>query len=379
MKHGTAIEWTHPPGYTGETWNPVVGCQKVSEGCRNCYAKTVHDMRHKAKLDGKKLPEQYAKPFETVQLMERRLADPLSARKPRCYFVNSVSDLFHEDVPDEFIDRVFAVMALCPQHYFLILTKRPERMREYMEKGFGVNQKDMPGHLRVFQAIMAAIGDEEKGGVYHRALPEAIRVDAEQQAPSLGEPGEEFSPQEYIEQGLFGARWPLPNVGLGVSVEDQATADARIPLLLQTPAAMRFVSYEPALGPVDFAEGGHGWLFVDELANGQRTRLDWIITGGESGPNARPMHPDWVRSVRDQCAAAGVAYFFKQHGEWLAESQISSGNGTVYGWRNKETATRHIEGETFYKVGKKAAGHLLDGEEHFDWPPQMMTRAEARS
>jgi protein gp37 len=126
MSQASSIEWTDA------TWNPVVGCTKVSPGCKNCYAKTLHDLRHKAHGEGKKVPAQYAHPFEVVQLMPDRLTDPLSWRKPRKVFVNSVSDLFHKDVPDEFLDWVFAVMALAPRHTFQVLTKRADRMREYM-------------------------------------------------------------------------------------------------------------------------------------------------------------------------------------------------------------------------------------------------------
>ncbi len=130
MSGKTTISWTDV------TWNPTVGCTRVSPGCKNCYAFTLHDMRHAAHKDGKNLPEQYAKPFTELQMIADRLEDPLHWKKPRMVFVNSMSDLFHEDVPDEFIDKVFAVMALCPQHTFQVLTKRPERMLEVLSERY---------------------------------------------------------------------------------------------------------------------------------------------------------------------------------------------------------------------------------------------------
>ena len=274
----TAIEWTHMPGYRGETWNPVTGCTKVSAGCKYCYAE-------------RNFPRPYARTgrkFTDIATYPERLDRPLRATKPRCYFVNSMSDLFHEDVPDEFIDQVFAVMALSPQHRFLILTKRPERMRAYLSFTTGAGNV-LTRVIRAAQQIQMPRGRHKPGG------------------PS----------------------WPYRNVYLGVSVEDQATADERIPLLLDTPAAVRFVSYEPALGPVDLGP----WIFdaatdmamrgdplaaalmrqsVEDGSGWMAPTLDWIIVGGESGPKARPFDVQWARSTRDQCRAAGVAFFMKQ-------------------------------------------------------------------
>jgi protein gp37 len=264
------IEWTD------RTWNPVVGCTKVSAGCKHCYAKTLHDQRHKAHNDGKAVPAQYAQPFETVQLMPDRLRDPLSWRKPQRVFVNSVSDLFHEDVPDEFLDRVFAVMALSPSHTFQVLTKRAERMRAYLG--------DMrPGSKRVIAIRQAT-------------------------APFLSLAG---YPTEAI-------TFPLPNVWLGVSVEDQRAADERIPALLSTPAAVRFLSCEPLLGPVNLDNALlpslgelRGLLRPEWKA---APKVDWVIVGGESGAGARPMELEWARSLVRQCQAAGLSVFVKQLG-----------------------------------------------------------------
>jgi protein gp37 len=222
---------------------------------------------------------------------------PLHWKKPRKIFVNSMGDLFHEDVPDEWIDRVFAIMALCPQHTFQVLTKRAKRMREYVRPGkataVGMEALEM---VLDDHAIEHAKGRKSNMGSGVILTGDIAHLEA----------------------------WPLPNVWLGVSAEDQARADERIPDLLATPAAVRFVSAEPLLGPIDFNQEGALWNY------GERTRwpvkgwpdhprqaggLDWIIAGSESGPNARPCNLDWVRSIRDQCQAAGVAFFWKQHVE----------------------------------------------------------------
>lgn len=279
----TNIEWAD------RVWNPVTGCTKVSQGCKNCYAEGVANRF----WGGRK--------FTDVQTHADRLDAPLRWRKPARIFVNSMSDLFHEDVPDEFIDRVFAVMALARQHAFLALTKRPARMREYMT---------MPGLSKRIAERM--IADHERLLIKRREIL----------------PGNGF--------GLGGLRvWPLPNVHLGVSVENQQTADERIPLLLQTPAVVRWVSYEPALGPIDFTAihytdedtecvwnaltGEHEVLNSTSpdcvtTAEDGNTRLDWIVVGGESGPRARPFDIAWARQTVQQSKAAGVPVFVKQLG-----------------------------------------------------------------
>jgi protein gp37 len=248
----TTIQWTD------ETWNPVTGCTKVSQGCKNCYAERV-------------FPRVYGKRrFTDVQMHPDRLDHPLRWGKPRRVFVNSMSDLFHESVPFEFIDEVFAVMAMAPQHVFQILTKRPERMRAWTQR------TDWDAWI-----TKAMLGRRCGVGRF------AIRVD-----------------RPYVS-----------NVWLGVSVEDQETADERIPLLLQTPAAVRFVSYEPALGPVDFRVpfDGANVRALYRAAPGI-PRIDWVIVGGESGPKARPFDAAWARSTIAQCKAAGAPCFVKQLG-----------------------------------------------------------------
>jgi len=290
----TGIEWTD------ETWNPVTGCTKVSQGCKNCYAERVAERLWGQQYASAAKPYVLGRPrrFTDVWLHADRLARPLGWKKPRRIFVNSMSDLFHENVPFDFIAAVFGVMAASPQHAFQVLTKRPRRALEWF--------------AWVQTRFVSAGATATPRGV--------LRLTA--CAAGLGEcaPFDLFS-----HWNALGNSWPLPNVWLGVSVEDQATADERLPLLLRAPAAVRFVSYEPALGPVDFSAlpsvSGHG-KHLDALMGcagaDVSSRLDWIIAGGESGPGARPAHPDWFRSVRDQCSEAGVPFFFKQWGEYSA-------------------------------------------------------------
>lgn len=251
MSAASKIEWTD------STWNPIRGCTRVSEGCRNCYAEVMAARFSKPGQWGHGIAEMRGGDHRwtgRVDVIESAMNLPLRWRKPRRIFVNSISDLFHDAVPDETIERVFAVMALCPQHTFIVLTKRSRRVRAFMNEP---------------NRVVRAWGRCFDGRV----------------------PG-----------------WPLQNVHLGVSVEDQKTADERIPDLLATPAAVRIVSAEPLLGPIDFAK----------VPGFNRIGMDlsrwWIIVGGESGPGARPMHQEWVRSIRNQCDRAGVSFFFKQWG-----------------------------------------------------------------
>lgn len=405
---GTAIEWTHVPGYKGVSWNPTVGCTRVSAGCDNCYAFALHDKNYAANLrlarqlgyqtteesradptSHPPFPAQYDRPFSQVQVMDDRIEQPLHWRDPRAVFVDSMADVFHEDVSDEVLDRIFAAMALASRHIFMILTKRPARMRDYIR-----------GRTPAWLA-------------------------------------REFAVSWHAEQMTGGTRsipgWPLPNVWLGTSVENQAAAESRIPVLMETPAAVRFLSCEPLLGPVDLQrwmgvsygdteerrgfrlsgggdgrvedrrerthlesgitpggslEPGHNegdsvyaeeggargylpqragddrWQKSDgsrppdgmealqwpdtvgadgesqgrdqeqERSKQPRTRdtfgtddsrsarswiqpdsepaISWVIVGGESGSHRRPMDEDWARRIRDDCARAGTAFFYKQ-------------------------------------------------------------------
>lgn len=267
MADKSAIQWCDA------TWNPLVGCSRVSEGCRHCYAERetyrLGERLEQPKFRGlTRLVGGEPQWTGEVRLWEPAHEQPLRWTKPRRVFVNSMSDLFHEKVRNEWIDRIFAVMAQSPTHTFQVLTKRPERMRAY----FAIDRDELIDRI-----------DDAAGsfGACHANI----------------------------------ARWPLPNVWLGVSVEDQATADARIPLLLQTPAAVRWVSYEPALGSVDFVRGGFSFLDRLKSPTGKRhEKLDWLVVGGESGPGARPFDLAWARQAVAQGEARGVPVFVKQLG-----------------------------------------------------------------
>jgi protein gp37 len=334
------IEWTDA------TWNPVRGCDKVSAGCKNCYAETFAER-------WRGIP---GHPFEQgfdLRLVPEKLGEPLKWKRPKRIFVNSMSDLFHEGVPFEYIDRVFAVMALCGAfgrgHTFQILTKRAARMRDYL---------NTPGRQ---EAIWRAAGEVTEDGDCHVA--------------------NSF-------HGVLGngrnTGWPMNNVWLGVSVENQVAADERIPLLLQCPAAVRFLSCEPLLGPVDLT------FWLDVCVRNEKwlpraihcpDEIDWIIAGGESGAHARPMHIDWARLLRDQCKAANVPYFFKQWGEW----QIGGNYDEVRNYVGTERIVFN-DGRSFEvgspidhpaapfrpkiarKIGKSNTGRLLDGCEWDEFP-----------
>jgi protein gp37 len=299
-------------------------CRKVSPGCDHCYAERIVE-----RFKGKGA-------FENVTLNEERLDAPLRWRKPRRVFVNSMSDLFHDSVPDEYIAKVFAVMALSPCHTFQVLTKRHARMRSLLgAHGFWA------------QVGLAALDLRE---VWLPAT--GVSLDAH----------------------------ALPNVWLGVSIEDQKWANIRVPALLDTPAAVRFLSCEPLLGPVDLtrlrpARVG-GPLYRDALcpvldrqtAVVLEHAIDWVITGGESGPGARPMHPDWARSLRDQCTAAGVPFFFKQWGNWAPNGWRGIGRFTGRERLVGEPLDDMGHREVIERVGKHAAGRELDGRTWDEYP-----------
>ena len=304
MSDGSTIEWTEA------TWNPTRGCKKISPGCKHCYAE-----RFAERFRG--VPgHAYERGFEPRFVLEQ-LGLPLTWRKPRTIFVDSMSDLFQDDISDEQIAAVFAVMSGCPQHTFQVLTKRADRMRRWFEWVAGA-EESLPPNVHRLRPRPA----DSPLAVVRTAL---ARI-----APDLVNK----CPKDSI-RGLFELRpWPLPNVWLGVSVEDDEYARRRVPHLLASTAAVHFVSYEPALGLVDYRDlhvevSRHDGTSVParldalrgiltreggNVVEHTRSRLDWVIMGGESGPGARPMDPAWVRSTRDQCAAADVAFFFKQWG-----------------------------------------------------------------
>jgi protein gp37 len=343
MADGTHIEWTDA------TWNPVTGCSVVSPGCTHCYAMRLAGTRLKdhPSRAGLTTPSKAGPVWNgQVRFNEAWLTQPLRWKAPRKIFVCAHGDLFHESIPDAWIDQVFAVMALAPQHTFQVLTKRAARMREMLT---AVRRPGLP------ERVVAAITRLEiAGSVSTQMASDATR------RPVIA----------------------LPNVWLGVSVEDQVRADERIPELLATPAAKRFISAEPLLGPIDCAwalspnrlEICAGFLKRGHFSPGLETLrpLDWVIAGGESGRGARPMHPDWARSIRDQCASASVPFFFKQWGEWR--------HGEVAIDERGHTHTRGPWGVTistmptdahrsgFVWLGKHDAGAVLDGVEHRAFP-----------
>jgi protein gp37 len=341
MAGKSSIEWTDA------TWNFIRGCSRVSEGCRNCYAEGIA-----ARFSGKGMAYEGLAEFVNhkprwtgeISFHEDILLEPLRWKKPQKIFVNSMSDLFHEKVTDEMLDRAFAVMALTPQHTYQILTKRPERMkkfvtnakwerlRNWMNRGPNGEQVDF-GNL----STMA-----------HRSVK--------------GSKWEFFNVKN----------WPLPNVWLGVSVEDQKTADERIPMLLQTPAAVRWISAEPLLGSIDLGRrsAGSGW---DEWLWSGEPKIDWVVVGGESGPKARPMYPAWARSIKDRCVEADIPFFFKQWGEWGigGSGAILIGNDGPCPHDTYSMCTErdpeHLHTLMSWQ-GKKAAGRLLDGQEWNQYP-----------
>ena len=369
----SAIEWTGR-----SDWNPVRGCTRASQGCGTgtqggCYAEQIagrfsdpgqpfHGFATRTPKGGRWTGK--------VALMEDRLTLPLRWRKPATVFVNSTSDIFHESLPDEAIDRIFAVMALAPQHTFQVLTKRAERMRHYFAELTEVSNSGgsepyprWAGHVEQWANLIALKHDL---GVPWRHTP-------------LGH-GRLYGFHADMPR-------PLPNVHLGVSVEDQAAADERVPHLLATPAPLRFLSCEPLIGPVDLTAINHsersGWLrpltgdhqLQPVHADHRGARIHWVIAGGESGRGARPMHPDWARSLRDQCAAAEVPFFFKQWGEWApreAIGQLSTEHGAT--WRDLYWMTEKInpsalkeaivDAPDVWRIGKRRAGRLLDGRTH---------------
>ena len=337
MSETSNIEWTDA------TWNPSTGCTKISPGCAHCYIETTPPFR----MEGRK----FVKGQIPLRLHRDRLDKPLHWRKPKRVFVNSLSDLFHEDVPDEFIDRVFAVMALCPQHTFQVLTKRAERMHQQV--------------TRLSKSI--------------KPLEAAAR-----------EMGHTFN-----FQGFSLLPWPIRNVWLGVSAERQQEADERIPWLLKTPAAVRFVSAEPLLGPIDFRKIAvpgtppDAWLrpvhecreidalegmSFHPLGHGALgfncPKLNWVIVGGESGHGARACDVRWVQGIVDQCKRTRVACFVKQLGARIVIEDASGDKShpayNSLGWRNDATRVAYHAGHLHTKDKK--------GGDPSEWPTDLRVR-----
>lgn len=323
----TKIEWAE------KSWNPIAGCTKCSPGCLNCYAERMAKRLYWMGMARPSTLPEYMN-FEKgwlnghIDFLEHRLKQPLHWRKPSRIFVCSMSDLFHEKVPFEFIDKVHAAMIMAIRrgryHTYLILTKRIKRMLKYYSSNrrpqlFDILEKDY---------------------------------------------------DEFI--GFFGINWPFPVLHLSVSISNQPEADEKIPILLQIHAAVRGLIIEPMLGSINIDK----WIWGNKCPDPQcgdstwdhycqlgEQLLHWVVVGGESGPGARPMHPDWVRNIRDQCIAAGVPFYFKQWGEWLPVSQMTKEQKEVNKlswWPNRVT---DIRGERFLRFTKKKAGCILDGKE----------------
>lgn len=365
----TSIEWTD------KTWNPVRGCSRVSTGCVNCYAEGIARRFSGPGLPYAGLTNDKGRWNGRIALVPEKLADPLRWRKPARVFVNSMSDLFHENVSFEYIAAVFGVMAAAEKHTFQVLTKRPQRALEFF--AWLAAQRGVingPLHTCLAEALIAAGMDEG------------------------------FDPDDRHSETLCGRMWPLDNVWLGVSAENQDAADERIPLLLKCPAAVRFISAEPLLGPLTLDAD---WLYPrcpecnchplreqscmcgrPGIATG--SLIDWVIAGGESGRGARPTHPVWVRALRDQCVGARAHFFFKQWGAWMpvchvydaeAPDEIQNrtyrlcdidypqiamdGSGNVY---DRCQPAPFSESMFFLRVGKKLAGRQLDGVTISEFP-----------
>lgn len=325
----TKIEWSD------ETWNPTVGCSYASDGCRGCYAARdafgrLRNVPAYAGLAHQRTPDELPRFTGEVRFLPERLDQPTRWKRPRRVFVDSMSDLFHPEVLRgehegfPFLAHVFARMVAAPQHTFQVLTKRPQIMRTVLAE---------PRFRLDVNALLLGLG--------HPVMPGGMTD------PDF--------------------RWPT-HLWMGTSVEDQRNAELRIPHLLATPAAVRFLSIEPLLGPVDLAASRPPGC-TDEGS------IDWVIVGGESGPRARAMHPQWVRDLRDQCVGAGVPFLFKQWGEWAPAARshathIVEMDGTChprYGEAIVPTNGRH--GVAVFRWGKKAAGRVLDGRTWDEFPP----------
>ena len=319
------IGWLNIPGFIPETWNPIIGCSKVSPGCENCYALAMAKRqagmeRASGRVDYRLtlMPDQNNKQTEwnghTIFRTDH-LTKPLKWKKPRAIFVCSMGDLFHEHTSFEEIDTVFSVMSDCDQHLYIVLTKRPEVAAKFWE----------------------------------------------------------------WKKRQHGIPWvPKQNVWLGVTTENQEQANKRIPILLGIPASKRFVSIEPMLGPIDltrisakywgkeFNDPGYNGINLSALYGGNNTdtpwHLDWVIVGGETGPKARPMHPDWVRSIRYQCQEANVPFFFKQWGRWMPE-------GTIKNYKFLNPKYEKLAGNDVLTTKSSFKNiYLLDNQQYHNWP-----------
>lgn len=356
------IEWTHRPGTKSEVWNPTTGCDKISQGCKFCYAEVMHK-----RLRGMGKKKYQHKFLGELQMHEEELLKPLSWKKPRTVFVNSMSDLFHKDVTWMFLDKVFAIMVLTPHNTYQILTKRADVMAHYFAQG-----KDR-------------LVERWEQATYEIGLTGLTDKNDDPDAPAC----HVFN--------LCEQQWPRPNIWLGVSAENQETLDERVPFLVKVDAHVRFISYEPALGPIDCVKyfwypDPHG-APADFLRTNQ---ISWLIAGGESGQKARPFHPKWFTDIRDQCKAADIKFFFKQYGKWgtrwvntRTDHPVFKMYDSYLRWTQKDWVKKgdilvdmngkicHIGKdmqEAKYPVvilqnlGKGESGNVLDGVQHLEYP-----------
>lgn len=320
--------------WTDATWNPTTGCSHVSAGCSGCYAERMAPRLHAmGQTDAyTTLPWTAQNAKENVFLHPDRLQLPMSWKKPKRIFVNSMSDVFHERIPVEFIVKIFQTMANCPQHIFQILTKRPERMQKILsDESFWQQIPHVLGKPPVMNAR----------GFYYK--PEC------------------YNPMDFK---------ALKNVHLGTSAEDERWYQERWPYVVNTPAFVRWLSLEPLLGPI-------------ELSIGRFNQIDWVVVGGESGPRARPMNPAWARALRDECQMRRIPFHFKQWGEWAPMSEEREGyiraeapddmvdrvifpNGAhMFVIINGNNG---IDATLIHRYGKMAAGRELDGRTWDEWP-----------
>lgn len=363
MADRSSIEWTDA------TWNPITGCSVVSPGCTHCYA---------MRLAGTRLAQHTSRAGLTIQtktgpvwngnvrLNKEWLYQPLSWRRPRMIFVCAHGDLFHENVPDGWIMAVLRIMAMTPWHTYQVLTKRTDRMRDFFAKWADLSGEDLAD-------FKDARGPEEvrrahpsgRGQLFAAWLETLLEISGGKVPDGAVWPTFDWMNGE--------AWWPnvFLNIWVGVSVEDQRRADERRDNLgaLAEMGWTTFVSYEPALGQINWS----GWEF-----------LRWLISGGESGRDARPSHPDWHRAARDFSARNGIPYFFKQWGEWApvprrndlpgrprmvrAGDRFVAPNGSSHTFGQDLSCPREDRGVPMRRTGKKAAGRLLDGREHNDVP-----------
>lgn len=400
MADHTHIEWTDA------TWNPVRGCSRVSAGCQHCYAERVAARFSGAGQPYEGLIHPKTKGWKgVVKLVPEALQIPWRWSRPRRIFVNSMSDLFHPEVPFEYIAAVFYIMAHTTRHTYQVLTKRPERMLEFFRWALNRQPSWSDEAPEDWDNSWVQMDSD-----YGRSCMGDTISEVGGQHPAVAALG--WTPhREGASRGGYdncGPGWPYFNIWLGVSVEDQAAANERIPLLLQTPASVRWVSAEPLLGPVDLTkvygvphnapfnavkniDGGSvrcvdhapGYCLAD--CPGRWPSLDWVVAGGESGTGARPMHPDWARSLRDQCAAAGVPFLFKQWGEWqegsagtAATAAVLDDGRVLHDWTlpamaaaDREKRVPTCRPTVMARVGKKAAGRRLDGVLHDAYPEKI--------